>query len=281
MIMKGLYNYLLRPTELTVAEIAETVYGVAGVGPVGSASDVFAESKAMIGKIIYKYLDFDRFKTTDGTFINNLPSELGKDEVVQMVSDEYDRYISGLDMKSLICTAEAETVRRVEHHIWLNGLQKVYEAISLAERNIAECAVQYASLHSDPDSSALEKSYAHAMKLSLAERVMGTNDEDILVYRNDMVEYLEVVCANMRYAFWERFFTILSCSSIFAELCTRIEDLMNLLKETGATGEYDGDEGLQDSIPDGDTVILLDTENDVKSALAKAEDMISDLWKIG
>lgn len=269
--MMNLYNHLLKAPGQSVPEIAELIYGVAGSGPVDHALEVYAASKEMIARTIYSHLDFERFKTDDGKFMKTIPSELEKDAVIDAVSHEYEEYIGSLDLEALVRDAEEQVVKRIERFIWINGVQNVSEAISLAERNITDCASQYAALHAEADPSALEKSYADALKMSLSERLLNTNDEDILIYRNDLIEYLEVVCSNVWYSFWERFFSVLSCSSVFTFARVRLNELTAVLRASGATGQVSGDESFDETLPDDEAVVFLDSALDAASALAKAE----------
>lgn len=275
--MMDLYNHLLKAPGKSVSEIAEIIYGVAGTGPVDQALEVYDASGEMIGATIYSHLDFERFKSDDGKFVKTILAELERDAVTDTVSHEYEEYIGSLDLEALVRDAEEQIVKRIERFIWLNGIRNVSEAVSLAERNITECASQYAALQAEADSSALDKSYADALKMSLAERLLNTNDEDILVYRNDLIEYLETVCSNIRYSFWERFFSILSCSSVFTFARVRIDELTSILKASGATGQVSDDDSFNETLPDDDAVVFLDSAVDAASALAKVESVFSAL----
>lgn len=76
-----------------------------------------------------------------------------------------------------------------------------------------KCAEQYAKLQRPVDMSSVLQRYESAEIQTLGEKIFRTNSDDILLYRQGLMACVEDVCSNMMYAFIERFFSILSCSS--------------------------------------------------------------------
>ncbi len=202
----------------TAAEVAEILYPVAGLGPVDDAGNIFTVCKEEMNKLIYASLDFVRFKNDKEEFLNVLPEELGlilKDRV----ETEYQAFLDNLDMEGMIADAEAGVLERAGQYASENVADILPEALEIMMSKLSACAGEYERMGDDSvDDTALVAAYEAARKNTLVERISDTNSKDILIYRQEMIEYLEKACAVRMYKFFERFYSILSCSSIFIEL---------------------------------------------------------------
>lgn len=271
--MNKFYSYLIRTASESVAEIAERLYPVAGSGPVDSAASIYAEMEEYAGTVIYRTLDFERFKDEDGCFVNYLAEEMTIDKITDEVSAVYGDYIARLDMADIIASAESSVLVRLEQHVWRYGFLPLSNAISLMLNNLQDTSEQYARLQVQADRKAAEKSYAEARRCTVTEKMARTNTDDILVYRQDMIEYLEQVCDNMRYAFWERFFNILSCSSIFVDAQERINEFIEQLVSMDDGSRAEDEYSLPDACRNVKDLIFMDMSSDIHDALLRASEI--------
>ena len=246
--MKTLYDSLLRASG-TDAEVAEILYPVAGLGPVDDAGDIFALCKEEMHKLIYASLDFTRFKDDGGDFLNIIPEGLGFD-LKDRLEEEYQDFLNALDMKRMIEDAEERVLGRVEEYAWKEGIRVLPEALEKMMSCLAVCASEYGRMTGPVDDADLLAAYKAAQKNTLLERISASNSDDILAYRQELVEYLEKACAVRMYGVFERFFSILSCSSVFMRLKAKIEGIREYIlgqgavEENVAAPEYAGVQGV-------------------------------------
>ncbi|MBR5299224.1 MAG: hypothetical protein IKU36_03115 [Bacteroidales bacterium] len=269
--MKSPYSYLLQETRLA-GEAAEILYPVTGLGPVDDASGIYDLCRLEIHKLIYACMDYIRFKDDDGNFVTELPGDLHI-EIRERVLSEYKDFIDGMDLERMVRDAETSVLARVEHYAWNDGVMVLPDALRQMMNNLAECAHEYKRLQEEVDDARLLDSYASAVKNTLAERLSKGNADDILVYRQDMIEYLEMACANIMYSLFERFFSILSCSSVFMDVRTKLDDIRSYL-------ESNVDTTASESVPEDQKgvrgVIFTDlSESDPKATL----DQYIKLWE--
>lgn len=252
--MESRYQYLLK-TSGTVDEVAEILYPVSGLGPVGDAGNIYNLCKDEMHKLIYASLDFIRFKDDEGEFLDVIPEELGiglRDKVLE----EYQSFLDTLDIERMITDAEAEVLGRVERYAWNNGVRVLPEALDQMMTNLSRCAEEYERLDDPVDDKGIVTSFEEARKNTFIERVWAANSDDILVYRLEMIEYLEKMCSMMMYRFFERFFAILASSSLFIELRNKLENLRKYLMDMGLTGE--DAHGMTDVYEDAPGVVFTD-----------------------
>ena len=229
--MDKLYQFFLRRPVHDVSEIAAILYDISGVGPTDKALTLYNDCKRKIREIIYKYLPLDAFKDDQGDFVDILPAWMSPD-IVDVIESEYQKFIDAIDLNSYIQLSEQVFLERVEFYAWNHGLVNLPESINCALTNISLCAEQYRNMQDVMDTETISKSFKNAEKRTFAERLANSNKDDILMYRMDMIEYLEQTCANKMYAFFERFFSILSCSSVIMDVQSRISSVLSYLYDT-------------------------------------------------
>lgn len=233
--MKSKYSNLLRASG-SPSEVAEILYPSAGLGPVGKAGEIFKLCKAEIHKLVYHSLDFKSFKNERGEFLKVLPDNLGL-ELKERVEQEYQSFLDTLDMQQMIKVAESEVLHRIEVYAWNCGLIALPGAIQEMAANLSANSDEYDRMIGSTDESSLSASYEAAMKTTLAERISGTNSDDILIYRQELIEYLEKTCSVRMYEVFRRFFSILSCSNVFTDIKYKIMVIIDYLIEMGVCAD--------------------------------------------
>lgn len=270
--MDKLYSYFLQSPACSAAQAACCLYDTDAVGPVDEAAGIYENCKRIAGEVIYRHLDFAGFKK-DGEFVNELPEKFNLD-VVTAIESEYQSFIDSHDLAAMVASAEDSFLKRVEVYAWTHGLVGLSEAIAAAVVNLKECSDQYARMCAPVDDTVLLKSYEEAARQTLLERISGSNHKDILIYRQDLIEYLERKCKVIMNAFFARFFTILSCSSVIMDTQSRISGIVEFLKSQGVEEiEATGTELPQDFF-EGDfriftSPVSYDPETVLKDAYAK------------
>lgn len=220
--MESLYQSSEK-TFATAAEVAEILYPVAGLGPVDEAGNIYTVCKDQMNKLIYASLDFIRFKNDKEEFLDELPEELGLN-LKDRVEAEYQAFLDNLELERMIADAEASVLERARQYASENGVDVLPEALEIMMSNLAVCAGEYERMKDDfVDDAALVASSEAACKKTFAERISGANSKDILIYRQEMIEYLERACALRMYKFFERFYSVLSSSSVFIDLKHKFE----------------------------------------------------------
>lgn len=234
--MKSPYSYLLQSSQ-EVTDVAELLYPVLTVGPNDDARQIYKICKEKSAELIYSTLDFDRFKDEDGHFINILPAELGLD-VKDRILDEYQSFLDAIDMEKMIRDSEQSILERVEEYAWNYGVMLLPEAMSIMMDNISRCASEYERMTGEADKSSLISSFVNASDNTLVERITGSNADDILIYRHDLIEYLEDACTSCLNRFLLRFFTILSCSSVLQSIHYKLDNVRAHLIGLGLSEEH-------------------------------------------
>lgn len=229
--MDKLYQYFLQRPVHDVSEIAAILYDISGVGPTDNAQVLYNDCKREIHEIIYKYLPLDAFKDDKGDFVDILPTWMSSD-IIDVIESEYQKIIDSIDLKRYIHFSEQAFLERVEIYAWNYGLVNLPESIDCALANMSLCAEQYRNMQDVADVETVSKSLKNAEKRTFAERLANLNKDDILIYRMDLIEYLEQTCGNKMYAFFERFFSILSCSSVIMDVQSRISSVLSYLHDS-------------------------------------------------
>ena len=197
---------------MPAASLANYFYDVMAVGPVDNAAIIYESCRQKIGALIEERLNPDAFKDEDGRFYEKLPQYLEIGVIDRLVA-EYQAYIDALDMAAIIAEAEDYILGRIDSARQENDEATISDAVAIMMKNLVRCAEQYARLQKPVDRSSVLQRYESAEVQTLGEKVFRTNSDDILLYRQELVRCVEDVCSNMMYAFVERFFSILSCSS--------------------------------------------------------------------
>lgn len=158
---------------------------------------------------------------------------------------------------------------------WHKGIKVLPEALDKMMSNLTGCAEEYENMDVPVDDASLIASYEDALKHTLRERLSGTNSDDVLAYRLEMIEYLEKVCSVKMYRAFERFFSILACSSVFVEVKTKLENIREYLLRSGVTGQ--GTSCLKDRSEGPYEAVFTDLkEHDPEKTLKKFSELISN-----
>lgn len=229
--MKSRYQSLLR-TSGTSSEVAEFLYPVSGLGPVDDAANIFNLCKNEMHNLIYASLDFIRFKNEEDEFLNVIPEGLDIG-IKEKIENEFQAFIDGLDIERMITDAESSVLRRVEEYAWKEGISALPDALDEMAANLSRCAGEYERMVVPVDDASLQRAYDAAVKNTLAERITGSNSNDILFYRQELIECLEKECYVRMHRLFVRFFSILACSSVFIDLKSKLTALKEYLLDLG------------------------------------------------
>lgn len=233
--MQTVYSYLLQEPSESFSETVDYLYDLRGTGPVDKALDIYNECRQKIHDVIYAYLPFD-LNVGD---VDDIPAVLKEldNEIRNKVLDDYQQFIDRFDIRDMIRDAEESILRRIECRVWNRGLKDLPEVIDAVMAGLADCAGQYARMQSSADPSALDGSLEKAAKVTFMEKLLDSNVDDVMIYRQNMIEYLEKMCSNRMYEFFERFFSILSCSSLLTDVRNRLSDVRDCLANGCACGQ--------------------------------------------
>lgn len=275
--MNKLYLYFLQKPVYDISEIADHLYDISGVGPVDEPLDVYENCQKAIRDVIYNRLGINEFVGCD-VFADKLPEEYGL-QIIDQIEGEYQAYLDSIDFAHMVHQSEQSVLRRVEQHAWRYGLVGLADAVRQAVQNIESCASQYEKMQDPVDDSAVRKACEKAQKRTLVERISGGNSDDIHEYRQDLIEYLELTCANRMYAFFARFFSVLSCSSQFMSVESRIRDIESYILDNGGEMIDAMDVEIPQNIFEGGLNVFTAIDGlEPKEILKRTQDVLAEIF---
>lgn len=114
----------------------------------------------------------------------------------------------------------------IELQIWHNGITNMSQAVMLFTERLNKSSKSCGCLYIIPESeeNILEK-YKKAKENTLLERVRGNNIDDIIEYRNVLIEYVKAVCENMLHAKLRDIYDRVANDNIFEQLSAHFDCL--------------------------------------------------------
>lgn len=202
---------LLQEDSISAKEIADKLYGVVVLDP------FIAQCKQKIESLIGKYLSFEKV-TVEGKLSNTLSSDLDYDIKDRIVS-EYKYALDSIPNENLVCDIVGSIVRCVELQTWSNGIVNMGKAISLLVGRLNDTSECYSGLYVAPVSeNELQDKFKKAKENTFVERIQGNNIDDIIEYRNVLIEYVQVACENILYSKLEDIYSMIATNNVFVQL---------------------------------------------------------------
>ena len=215
---------LLQEDSLPAKEIAEKLYGVIDL------NWLIGQGKQEIESLCNKHLSFEKVKV-EGKLSNELSQELGYDLKDRMIA-EYQNYLDSHSTDEITTAIISKIERSIELQTWSNGIVNMQEAIKLLVERVKNSSRSYGNLYTAPISEnvILEK-FNKAKENTLLERIQGNNIDDIIEYRNALMEYVRVSCENMLYAKLKEVCASIANDATFERLQSNFNDLSQYAQE--------------------------------------------------
>jgi len=214
---------LLQEDSLSAKEIADKLYDVVDL------DWLISKGKKEVESLCNRHLQFEKVKV-DGKLSNELPSELGYD-LKDAILAEYREYMDGYSVEEITGAIVSKIERSIELQTWSNGIINMREAIALLIGRLSNSSRSYGNLSSAPASeNELLDKFNKAKENTFLERIQGNNIDDIIEYRNALVEYVRKSCDNMLYAKLQEIYGHVADCTAFE----RLEDNFGRLLEFAA-----------------------------------------------
>lgn len=183
---------LLQEDSLSAKGIAEKLYKTIDF------NQLLAQGKREIDILCDKYLSFETVKV-NGKLTNELPQCLNE-EVKGKIIAEYQCYLDGCCTERVPEEMLKGVVKGIEQQAWSNGISNMQQAVCLFIERLKSVSQEYDALYSQPISEEeLAEKFKQAKEKTFLERIQKNNVNDIIEYRNALVEYVKVNCQNMLY----------------------------------------------------------------------------------
>ena len=219
---------LLQEDSLPAKEIAEKLCSVIDL------NWLIGQGKQEIESLCNKHLSFEKVKV-EGKLSNELSQELGYD-LKDMIIAEYQNYLDSHSTDEITTAIISKIERSIELQTWSNGIVNMQEAIKLLVERVKNSSRSYGNLYTAPISEnvILEK-FNKAKENTLLERIQGNNIDDIIEYRNALMEYVRVSCENMLYAKLKGVYGSIANDATFERLQSNFNDLSQYAQELKST----------------------------------------------
>lgn len=209
---------LLQEDSLSAEKIADRLYSVVDL------TKNVAQSKTEIQVLLDKYFPFEKVMVK-GNLSNVLSADLDyglKDQIIA----EYDTYLDNSFSKEMIIDIISKIRRSIELQTWRNGIVNMSQAVMLFAERLNNSSKSYGCLYTTPMSEEriLDK-FKKAKENTLLERIRGNNIDDIIEYRNALIEYVKAVCENMLYARLKDIYARITNDNIFKQLSAHFDYL--------------------------------------------------------
>ena len=211
---------LLQEDSLPAEAIAGKLYEVLDL------DNIAVGAEREIEQVCGRFLSFDNLKT-GGELSEELPEDFGP-ELKERIAGEFREYLDGLFTGELAATVTGRVVRRVELQCWSNGIVNMEGALELFQERLEKAAESYAHMASEPlPEQELVEKYDRAREKTLMERIQKNNSDDIIEYRNALLEYSRRRCGNMLYSGMERLCRSIASAEVFGRLLSGLRDMMD------------------------------------------------------
>ncbi len=221
---------LLQEDSLSAADLVNKLYGVIDLRSLMDKCDEQLET------LCNTYLSFNTVMQ-DGRLANELPVtlELG---VQDTIVKEFQSFLSQELTVEHYEQLRSAIVHQIEKLSWANGIAEMPQSVQLFVERLKRDAQYYAQMHVEPiEESVLLAAYNKAQEQTLLERIQQNNNDDIIAYRNILIEDTEIRCKNLVYAAIAQVFERLATEELFQHLHAHFLDLQHYAHE------------LQESLP--------------------------------
>lgn len=183
-----------------------------------------------------KHLSFDAM-LQDGKLSNDFPAALEL-SIQDTIISEFQSFLSTeLTMEHCELLRSA-IVYQIEKLSWANGISEIPQSLQLFIERLKRDAQYYAQMHVEPiEESVFLAAYNKAKEQTLLERIQQNNNDDIIAYRNILIEDTEIRCKNLVSVAIAQVFEWLATEELFQQLHAHFLDLQHYAHE------------LQESLP--------------------------------
>ncbi|MDE5750740.1 MAG: hypothetical protein K2H87_08250, partial [Duncaniella sp.] len=205
---------LLRKPQLGTKEVIDRLFRLINI------NSLYRKMKDCIYPVCDKYLSIDRIKKPNGKIVNELPEWLNPSLVKEIVN-EYKEYIEDTYRPENFLPA---IIAQIERLTWLQGVDDMETGLKEFIELIERTAKTYADIPvSTPEEHDLQEKYEAAHRITVKERIMSDNREDVLAFRGALLTYAQNLCETHIYR---------QLAHLYSELANS-EELKSLIAKYG------------------------------------------------
>lgn len=200
--------------------------------------NLYLKLKTDIDVICEKFFSIELLKS-EGRITNDMPDSFNLDVKVKALA-EFQKILDDTDIRSIIKEQVENAFKAIEVECWHNGVSEISEAISMMEQKLKDVANDYEQMNeliefNDKD---LEARYDAARRVTMMERMMDNNCDDILMFRTAMMLNTKAHCMEMCNNKMSFIYNEFSKAEAFIELAsylTRIANRARIFADTMQT----------------------------------------------
>lgn len=223
---------LIQSDTLSAPVIADNIVGSVNL------EDLYLKLKTDIDIICENFFSIELLKS-EGRITNDMPESFNLD-VKKNALAEFQKILDDIDIKSVISEQVGNAFKAIEVECWHNGVSEISEAIRLMEQKLRDIANDYEQMNeliefNDKD---LEARYDAARRVTMMERMMDNNCDDILMFRTAMMLNTKAHCMEMcndKIAFIYNEFSKAEAFTELASYLTRIANRARIFADTMQT----------------------------------------------
>ena len=223
---------LIQSDTLSAPVIADNIVGSVNL------EDLYLKLKTDIDIICENFFSIELLKS-EGRITNDMPESFNLDVKVKALA-EFQKVLDDIDIKSAIKEQVENAFKAIEVECWHNGVSEISEAIRLMGQKLRDIANDYEQMNeliefNDKD---LEARYDAARRVTMMERMMDNNCDDILMFRTAMMLNTKAHCMEMCNNKMSFIYNEFSKAEAFTELAsylTRIANRARIFADTMQT----------------------------------------------
>lgn len=189
--------------------------------------NLYLKLKTDIDVICENFFSIELLKS-EGRITNDMPESFNLDVKVKALA-EFQRILDDIDIKSVIKEQVENAFKAIEVECWHNGVSEISEAISMMEQKLKDIANDYKQMNGliEFDEKELEARYNAARRVTMMERMMDNNCDDILMFRTAMMLNTKAHCMEMCNNKMSFIYNEFSNDSSFTDLASYLTQIAN------------------------------------------------------
>ena len=223
---------LIQSDTLSAPVIADNIVGSVNL------EDLYLKLKTDIDIICENFFSIELLKS-EGRITNDMPESFNLD-VKKNALAEFQKILDDIDIKSVISEQVGNAFKAIELECWHNGVSEISEAIRLMGQKLRDIANDYEQMNEliEFNEKDLEARYDAARRVTMMERMMDNNCDDILMFRTAMMLNTKAHCMEMCNDKMSFIYNEFSKAEAFTELAsylTRIANRARIFADTMQT----------------------------------------------
>ena len=189
--------------------------------------NLYLKLKTDIDVICENFFSIELLKS-EGRITNDMPESFNLDVKVKALA-EFQKILDDIDIKSVIKEQVENAFKAIEVECWHNGVSEISEAIRTMEQKLKDIANDYKQMNEliEFDEKELEARYNAARRVTMMERMMDNNCDDILMFRTAMMLNTKAHCMEMCNNKMSFIYNEFSNDSSFIDLASYLTQIAN------------------------------------------------------